>query len=191
MFKWLCRTFPRLRMAGRIRGALVLQQPHVAQFAAHRFGHVLGAGGSAVEVAWRVGGREVAPALERAVGPRLHQHRLAIEHDVAAADAGLVDERADVEDALPAHDLAADHPVERAADDDLVGTLGHHAGGVVALALARARLARRELLLDPVLQVLDGIAADTELDEMQHGGLPRQAVMRWRPRSTSPESCFA
>src|SRR5262249_38778322 len=70
---------------------------------------------------------------------------------------------------------------------DLVRALRHHARGVIALALAGAALARPELLLDPVLQVFDGIATDAKLDEMQHVTLPRQTVMRSRPSTISPE----
>jgi hypothetical protein len=37
-----------------------------------------------------------------------------------------------------------------------------------------APLARRELLADPVLEVLDGVATDAKLDEMKgHGGYRR------------------
>ena len=44
--------------------------------------------------------------------PLLDRNGLAIENDVAAADALFVDERPDVENSLPAHYLPADDPVE-------------------------------------------------------------------------------
>ena len=124
-------------------------------------------GSGTVQIGWRVGGRKVAPALEGAVRPRLHQLHLAIEHDAAAPDAVLVPERLDAEDALPAQHLTLDHPEQGPAVDELVDALGHHAGAVETLALLARLLAFRTLLLDPVLQVLNGIAADGELDEIE------------------------
>ena len=108
---------------------------------------------------------EIAPALERAPRPRLDRRHLRLQHDPAAPDTLLVDERAHRQHPLAAHHLPADHPVERAAADDLVGALGHHARGVDVLGLLAARAPA--LLLDPVLEVLDRVAADAELDEMQ------------------------
>jgi hypothetical protein len=46
----------------------------------------------AIEVARRILRVKIAPAMERPVEPRLDQHRLAIERDMAAADAILVHE---------------------------------------------------------------------------------------------------
>ena len=48
--------------------------------------------------------------------------------NAATADAVLVAERPHVANALPAHDLAADHPIERAAVDEFGGAFRHHAG---------------------------------------------------------------
>jgi len=154
-----------------------LQQPQAPQLASQIFRHVAGTWCGAVEVTRGVARDEIAPPLERAVRPRLDRHGLAIKHDVAAADALFVDEWADVEDPLPAHDLSANHPIERAAVEDLGRALRRHAGGMVTLAPARAGLpgglaARLELFVDPVLKVADGIAADAKFDEMQHLATP-------------------
>ena len=54
---------------------------------------------------------------------------------------------------------------ERAAVDELVGTLGHHAGAMQVLSLLAA--GAPALLADPILQVLDRVTANAELDEMQ------------------------
>src|ERR1043166_8586013 len=143
------------------------QQPQPAQLAAQSLGHFAGAGRGAVEVLGRVLDGEIAPALERAVQPRLREHQLAVEHQAAAADAVLVDERQHGDDALAAQDLAADHPIERAARAQLVGALRHHARGVDVLGWLPALLLLGELLADPVAQVFDRVAADAELDEMQ------------------------
>ena len=117
-----------------------LEQPEFAQFAAQRLRHVRRAARDPVEIGRRVLVLEIAPALERAIGPRPHRHAFRIEHQPAAADAVLVDERANIEDALAAKDFAADHPIDRAAAEDFLGALGHHAGGVEALGLLDAAL---------------------------------------------------
>jgi len=79
----------------------------------------------------------------------------------------LSNERADLEDTLAAHHLAADDPIERAAVGQLIGAFRHHAGAVEALRLLAILFLLAELLLDPVLQILDRVAADAEFDEMQ------------------------
>src|SRR5262249_15030178 len=89
---------------------------------------------------------------------------------MAAADAFLVDEWPHVDEPLPAHDLAADHPVERAAVAQLVGALGHHACPVHVLGREPALPALLELLADPILEILDRVTADAELDEMKGRG---------------------
>src|SRR5262245_26535593 len=143
------------------------QQAELAQFATQRLRHVAGARRGAVEIARSVLVREVAPALERAPRPRLDEDELRLQHQIAATDPTLVDERAHVEESLPAHHLAADHPVERAALAQVAGTLGHHARSMQMLARELALLALRELLADPALEVLDRVAADAELDEVK------------------------
>src|SRR5262245_45208561 len=89
-----------------------LQQAQAAQLAPQIFRHVAGTRRGAVKIARRIIRGEVAPALECTVGARLDRHRLTIKHDVAAADAVIVEEWADVEDPLAAHDLAANHPIK-------------------------------------------------------------------------------
>jgi hypothetical protein len=148
-----------------------LQQTETPQFAPQSFRHVTGARCGAVEVARGIVGGEITPPLKRAIGPRLDQNGLAIEHDMAAADAFFVDEWADVENPLPAHDLSTNHPVERAVADDFARTLRHHAGRVITFVLARsgvpgALAPRLELFLDPILKVADGVAADAKFDEV-------------------------
>ena len=60
------------------------------------------------------------------------------------------------------------------------GALRHHPGGVIALALARSQLTfGLELLRDPVLQILDGIAADAKLDQVQHVFRVRLSGRSW------------
>src|SRR5690606_8464765 len=92
---------------------------------------------------------------------------LRLEHQVAAADALVIDERTDVQQALAALNLCLDDPVERSAVEQLGGPRRHHASRVELLG----RLARPAALVqaegDPFLQVLDAIAAHTELDEMK------------------------
>src|SRR5262245_47085147 len=108
---------------------------------------------------------------------------------MALANAALVDIGAHRDESLPAGYLAADHPVERAAVDQLVGALGDHAGTMQVLGLFTA--GAPALLADPVLQILDRVTTHAELDEMQcHCGsvcLPkrfpsRSSVVRSRDR---------
>src|SRR5262245_57916684 len=120
-----------------------------------------------VEVAGSVLGCEIAPALERAPRARLDQDKLWLQHQVAAADPFLVDEWAHVDNALAAHDLTADHPIERAAVAQFVGALGHHTRPVHVLAREAAFPALLELLANPILEVLDGVATNAKLDEMK------------------------
>src|SRR5262245_66128559 len=173
------------------------QEAELAQLATQRLRHVLGTRRSAVEVARGVFDREIAPALERPIRPRLDQDELGLEHQMAAADAFLVDERPHVDEPLPAHDLAADHPVERAAVAQLVGALGHHARSVHVLGREPALPALLELLADPILEILDRVTADAQLDEMKgHGGycrtkcdeiIARRARVATRAQELSPE----
>src|SRR5205085_1856855 len=110
-----------------------LKQAKLPQLAPQRLRQIGRAAPDTVEVGWRILWVEIAPTLERAIGPGPHRHAFRIEHQFAAADAVLVDERADIEDALAAQDFALDHPVDRAAVGDFLGALGHHARGVKAL----------------------------------------------------------
>src|SRR5262249_39246782 len=85
--------------------------------------------------------------------------------------------RPHIDEPLPAHDLAADHPVERAAIAQLIGALGHHARPVHVLEREPALPALLELLADPILEFSDRVTADAKLDEMKgHGGYCRT---RW------------
>src|SRR5687767_8687844 len=86
-----------------------------------------------VEIARRALVLEIAPALKRAIRPRLHQHHLWLKREMAAADTFLVDKGPDVDEPLPAHDLATDDPIKRAAVAQLLGALRHHARGVDVL----------------------------------------------------------
>src|SRR5205823_5140048 len=118
-----------------------------AQFAPHLLGHAARARRRAVEVARRILMLKIAPALEGAEWPRLHQHQLAVHHEATAPDAILIREWPDREQPLAAQDFAADHPIERATADEFVGALRHHPRGVDVLGL----LAILSLLLEALL----------------------------------------
>ena len=100
-----------------------------------RAAHLLGHGGEVARAAGEVGRRvrrlQVAPALERAMRPRLDGHDHRLQHEVAAADALAVRERPDRGQALAAGDLAPDDPVERAALAKRLGAARDHAGRCV------------------------------------------------------------
>src|SRR6185503_7285252 len=124
------------------------------------------------EIARGILALEIAPALEGGTRARLDQHQFAVEHQLAALDAVFAGGRAQGQNALAAGDLSADHPIKRAAGE-VLGALGLHAGGVDVLGLLPAPLFLAQLLLDPVFQVGDRVAADAKLDEVEgHRRLP-------------------
>src|SRR4029079_4341572 len=143
----------------------------------------------AVQIRRRVLLREITPTLERAIGPRPHGHAFRVEYELAAADAGFIDERADIQDALAAQDFAADHPEDRTAAQNFLGTLGPHAGGVEALWLFDAALLLLgKLELDPVLEIFDRVGANRKLDQMKrHLTYP---WTRWSSASRLPQPGF-
>lgn len=148
-----------------------LEQPEIAQLPPQRFRHDLGSRRSAVEVAWDVFGFEIAPALKRPPRPRVHQHEFRLKHQLTTSDTGFVDVRAHVDKRLPAHHSPSDHPIKRAAISKFIGALGHHARSVHMLALKAALPAFALFLADPILEILDRVATDTELDKMKsHNG---------------------
>ena len=100
----------------------------------HSLRHAPGTGRHAVEVARGILDGKVPPALKRSPGARLHENELGLEHEKAPADAALVNERANIDQALPTHHFAADHPVERSTVAQLFRSLGHHAGSMHVLA---------------------------------------------------------
>src|SRR5262249_16347160 len=85
----------------------------------------------------------------------------------ATADAFLVAVGPDVAQRLTAHDLPADHPIERTAVEQLIGALGHHARDMNVLGLLALLFLVGEPLLDPVLEILDRVRTDAQFDEMQ------------------------
>src|SRR3954470_22557809 len=107
-------------------------------------------------------GDQIAPALESPIGARLDQLDLAVEHNAAAADAVLVPERLDAQNAFAAKQFAPDHPIERAAIEQFIDPFRHHAGTMEALSRLAGFLFLCVLLLDPVLEILDGIATDAK-----------------------------
>src|SRR3979411_2199587 len=123
--------------------------------------------GRTVEVGRRVLGLQIAPALEGAERARLHQMNLAIHYQPAAPAAVLVGERADREQPLAAEDFALDDPEQRAAVGEFIGALRHHPGGGDVLGLLALFLLFLPPRLDPVLEVLDRVAADAELEQME------------------------
>jgi hypothetical protein len=147
-----------------------LQQAEITQLATQPFRHVARARRNVIEIARRIGSRKIAPALEGSPRSRLDQRELRLKQHAAATHAVLVDERNDIEDALAADHLTADHPIERAARHQLGSALGHHAGGVDVLARQAAALALLEPLPDPGLEILNAVTPHAELDEMQRGG---------------------
>src|SRR5215203_7305717 len=143
------------------------EEAEVDELAPERLRHRREVAGGAAEVARGVLGVEVAPALERPARPRLDGDHHRLYDEAAAPDAVAVGERPDRGEPLPAGDLALDHPVEGAAVDDRVEALRHHAGGVGLLVGTAEAPVVGAVLLDPILEVADRIAADAELQEVE------------------------
>ena len=127
-------------------------------------------------------GGEIAPALERAAGPRGDGDDRRIEHEPASADAILADGRFDRRDRLPATERALDHPEDRAVSCDLAASLRHHPRGVDRRRIGAAPpglVAKARL---PRLQFLDRGRSDAELEQMQGhdlaGLLPGRCAVR-------------
>src|SRR5579883_83912 len=142
-------------------------EAELAQLAAQLFRHGGGARRGGLKIARRVGGGKIAPSLKRAKRPRRGQNHFAVEHQGTASDPVLVAVGSYVADALTAGDLAADHPVERPAVDELGRALRHHAGAMDMFRLFTAPALLFELLLDPFLKVPNRSGADAQLDQMQ------------------------
>src|SRR3954464_12768842 len=148
------------------------------------------AGRRAVEIKRCVVARKVAPALEGPIRAWLHELDLAIENDAAAADAVLVGERLDAQNALAAEHPASDHPKERAPLEQPLPPLRNHAGPMKAFPRLARFLFPGELLLDPVLQVLNGVATDAKFDEMQGHYSPFGSIVRiLAPSATCAPTC--
>jgi len=176
-------------------GGYRLQQTKLTQFPTQCLRHAPGSGCDPVEIARAIFAREVSPALKRPPGSGLDKNELGLEHKMAPAHPGFVDERPYVNQELPAHHFAADHPIQRAAVAQLVDTLGDHAGSVHVLARQSAFCALLEPLRDPMLQVLDRVAADTKLDEVESQRFlpigarsPGITNGRWLPDSAGPHA---
>src|SRR5262249_56939258 len=83
------------------------------------------------------------------------------------SDPVLVAERLDGDDLLPRGDLAADDPVERAAEEDFLGPLRHHPRDVDMALRQTLFLCSLHPFGDPFLQFFDGIAANGELENVE------------------------
>src|ERR1700745_2944623 len=78
----------------------------------------------------------------------------------------------------PTRDITADHPIERAAGEDVLHALGRHPGDVdVALGQALG-FGRLHALGDPSLEFFDGFTANGELDQMKRHGPSNLPVAR-------------
>ena len=126
-------------------------------------------GGAGGQVARRVLRPQVAPALEGAARLRQRAHQPRVEPDRAAGDAVGAEARLEAEQPLAGEHAAADHPVERAAVDELGLALRPHPGDVEGEGrrAGGARLGEARGL--PLGEVLDRVAADAELEKVQRG----------------------
>ena len=86
---------------------------------------------------------------------------------MAATDAIGIGERSDGQKPLAAGHLTANDPVERPAIDDFARAFWNHAGRVGLFIRPLQPVVERAIFLDPILEILDRVAADTELDEVK------------------------
>src|SRR5690606_15242771 len=144
-----------------IQGEGFSDQPELAQFARHR-GRQIVIVGKAEKAIWRRVFRfEIAPTLERLPRHDLRRDDLPVELDEAVRPSLLVDVAGDAEDTLPGADLAADHPEEGAAGEQLLPSLRRV-----------PRMDEKALLGPPALgparlELLEIVDADAELDELE------------------------
>src|SRR5271166_6274909 len=107
-----------------------LEEPEPGEFAPQRLGHIREAGLGLIDVGRSRLCLVIAPALERPHRPRRDRDNMPVEPEPAAADPVRVHERLDGDDRLSGGYLALDHPVERAAIDNVGGALWRHSGHV-------------------------------------------------------------
>ena len=147
---------------------LALQQPEIAQLAAHRFRHRRDAGGGRLGQVGRcrvVG--QIAPTLEGAHRSRRNGEDLGLHHDATASDAVLVAERLDRDDLFAGGDFTLDHPVDRASREQFGIALRHHPRDVDVTQRQALFLGRGDTFGDKALELFDGLAANGKLDEMK------------------------
>src|SRR5262249_7415618 len=130
------------------------------------------------DVGWRRRRIEIPPALEGPVRHEARRHQSGLVDDGAAGQAVLVGARPQIEDPLAHAHIALDDPVERTAVEHLVAALRHHAGRMEEFRLLPRLALFGELLHLPVAQIVDGVAADAELDQMQR----HAEAVSWRLR---------
>ena len=98
---------------------LPIDEAKLAQILAHRARHLLGPVVETLGVRRRVGRFEIAPALEGAARMRPRGDKLGVKHDAATARAVVLHIGPEIEHALPHQHEALDHPIERAAVEQL------------------------------------------------------------------------
>src|SRR5690606_29944168 len=113
-------------------------QPEFAQFTHHRRRQIIVARPPEEPVGRRRLGVEVAPALKRFPGDNLGRHDLPVELDEAGGTPLLIDPALEAENALARPDLAADHPEQRSAVEQLLAALRGVSGVDEAARLTRA-----------------------------------------------------
>jgi hypothetical protein len=134
-------------------------------------------GGAALEVAGRILGIQIAPALEGTPRRRPHGDELVLQDQQAAGRAVLLGAFGDIQQRLAHLHQALDHPIERPARKQFVPSLGRLERAVEQARVPLAGLAPLpEALGLPGCQVLDRIAPHAQLDQMQgHPAFPSRA----------------
>src|SRR5579875_2656249 len=182
-------TPPELPLATGLAGAAaspsILKQAELAQLGGELGRQLVIPRRQGRSVRGRFGGIEIAPALKGPPGHEPGLDQLAVELDRASRLALAVGDRLEADDALAHPHIALDHPVERAAVEDVLDPLRHHAGDVPQ-PRRPARLAQGgEALLLPFRELLDSVDADAELDDVNSHCF-RSAPARSKAISSAP-----
>jgi hypothetical protein len=126
-----------------------------------------GARRGTVEISRAIFIGKITPALECPPRSRLDQNEFWLEHQMTPAHTRPVHQGTHIQKPLPAQHIAANYPEERPVLAQLIRALGHHARFVDVLAGLALTPPLLELAGDPLLQLLDGVATDAQLNEME------------------------
>jgi len=99
---------------------------------------------------------------------------LGTEHDATARRAVLLHIGPEIDDVLPHEHVTPDHPIERAAVENLIAPTRRLERAVAQFRRLVCAFQAFQPLVLPIDKLVDGLDADAKLDEM-HGHLPLNA----------------
>src|SRR3990170_6607079 len=143
------------------------EQAQLGELAAHLGGEPREpAAGFRAEVGRRVLWRQIAPALERAARDRAHGNKLRLEQHAAAWRPIVLGAVIEADEALAHLDSALDHPIERAAVEQLRLPPRRLKRRVEDARLAGGLVLRAAMSLLPGREILDRDRTDAKFDQV-------------------------